>query len=39
MPVEHQLEEYVVEAEIGHGSFATVYRGHHRVHCRLGPLF
>lgn len=29
--------EYVVDYEIGKGSFAQVYRAHHRVRCRGAP--
>lgn len=32
----HELENYVVEHEIGHGSFATVYKGYDKVALVLG---
>ena len=31
VPEASQVGDYIVEYEIGRGSFATVYKGHHKV--------
>jgi serine/threonine-protein kinase ULK/ATG1 len=31
VPEATQVGDYIVEYEIGRGSFATVYKGHHKV--------
>jgi hypothetical protein len=36
---DEEVKPYVVVAEIGKGSFATVYKGFHQVRCNDGTLY
>ena len=38
VPETSQVGDYIVEYEIGRGSFATVYKGYHRVRRGAAPV-